>query len=38
MPLTHDHLTDLATHTVLAWSAVWTVYGCLAVKAVIEGY
>ena len=37
MPLTHDHFTDAATHALLAWSAVWTLCGCLAVKAVVEG-
>lgn len=37
MPLTVDHFTDLATHAWLSGSAVWTVYGLLVVKAVVEG-
>lgn len=37
MSLTHEHITDAATHAVLAWSAVGTLYWCLAVKAALEG-
>ena len=37
MPLTHDHFTDCATHAWLPGSAVWTVYGTLWAKAVVDG-